>query len=393
MFPVILACVIFVVTTVVLQFYQQWAFRRWEPITFAVYVRAMLALGYALTYVVATVLGRRDDLLKSAKVLPRLRSWAIIIIVSLLFAISTTLDTLAFLFQDLVSKQVLDMAFPVVLLIVGPLTIKLLSDWEPVRNNYVLQPEDDDDGVEMTDFNVNVDANTVRRKGYKRIYLVQRLLAIPIAIVCAVAIVTSPKLSEIGVAVNVVTLFANGIVIVIFEQMLVWQVFTRFKLLLFSIVPETLILFLIARGLGEKAIGNESVPHAAIIAIIDLVRKIATFYILHKLFHLDLSVCSNVAAITTATINAVLRHDLGPVRVTSTILLFILGMVYAILGFVWRKRALKAGNVNDNVSGLAILLNVRPNTLESYPSGQGDSRWGVSFEIPDLDSNEFDDGI
>lgn len=354
------AFLVYVAVATALQFYKQTVLRDTAPIAFAAIVKTIVGMAFfaAISYKTLTREGPGPLFAHEQHIGVGWRA-VFVAAICVLGAATLALDTLAFVYLDLTTKQVIDSATPVTVLIASLLLTRVLRGFEP--DTYaVISP-----GRTRNTLTVSS-----RRAGWKRVRVARAACIVLMVVGSCLTVWATPEVSTLGLIVNGTTLVTAAVTIVLVEHLLKWAAYSQFSLMIVTIIPEVAILGILSWQLGEEPPSARYLWSAGIVAAAELLLKVVAFFLLRVTSSVELSVANVGIFVSVIVLDTLRAGGTTTVRYVALSLTFIVVAVYTGLGYAWRSRAL------ERDPGLAP---VQPLEVHKF-GGFGDTglpAWGV----------------
>lgn len=311
-----------------LQFYKQNVLQHTPPVAFAAMTKTIMGVmfmvfiaGKSVTAQGVTRLFAHDRYINT---------WWLSVFIALLClfgAVTLALDTMAFVYLDLATKQVIDSMSPVAVWAVGFPLMALLDRCRPQM--YIT-------------FNVDDELETERRgRGWKKTKLAQVVFMFLMVISSVFVVWVTPSVSFKGVVINGSTLLTSAIGIIILETLLKWGAYSKFGLMVVTILPEIMVLTAMSIALGEKLPGYIYVAHAAGVAGVELVLKVVAFYLLRVTSSVELTVAGVMVFVIVVTLDTLRTGKAGTMRVVGLCCTGLFLGLYTLMGYKWRRREMR----------------------------------------------------
>lgn len=318
---------VLIATSAAFQFYKQWVLRQTEPVAFA----AMSKTSMGIAYLVFAA-GKSVTKTGVAPLFDHQRHIApcwlatFIAVLCLLGAATLVLDTLAFVYLDLATKQVIDSAGPVAVLVTAPVLSRLLENCQPV--NYIIFDDDD--------------LEDIRHKPRWRLVQWIQVFCVCAMVVASVFVVwVTPNVSFTGVAINAITLVTSSVALVMLETILKWGAYSKFGLMVVTILPEIAVLGVVSAALGEDYPSRLFVLYAAAVGLVEVALKVVAFYLLRAAGSVELSVSGVMVFAIVVTLDTVRTGKAGAMRVAGLVATGVFLAGYTIMGYAWRRKELQ----------------------------------------------------
>lgn len=311
-----------------LQFYKQNVLQHTPPVAFAAMTKTTMGvmflifiIGKSLTAEGVTPLFAHDRYISP---------WWLTVFITLLCvfgAVTLALDTMAFVYLDLATKQVIDSMSPVAVWAVGFPLMALLNRCRPQM--YIV-------------FNVDDDLETERRgRGWRKTKLAQVVFMFLMVVSSVFVVWVTPSVSFTGVVINGSTLFTSAVGIIVLETLLKWRAYSKFGLMVVTILPEIMVLTAMSIALGEKLPGYIYVAHAAGVAAVEVVLKVVAFYLLRVTSSVELTVAGVMVFVIVVTLDTLKTGKAGTMRVVGLSCTGLFLGLYTLMGYMWRRREMR----------------------------------------------------
>lgn len=322
---VVIGYAVLIAGSAALQFYKQRLVRETSPVAFAALAKCGMGLLY-LAYMAyrAIACANLGELFAHAHRMNRCGLVSFLAVLCLLGAATLALDMMAFVYLDLATKQVIDAAIPVAVLVVGVVLYRALERCRP--RTYVTG------GATLT--------LTHRRIGRGLLRAVQVACVLGMVAGSVWVVWSTPDVSLFGVAVNGTTLFTSAVGLILTETLLKWQTYSAFGLMVVTVLPEIVVLGAISWALDEPRPAQAVLPHVGVVAATETLLKALSFYLLRETRSVDLSVAGVVVFALVVAGDMVLSGSAGVQRVVGVCVTGVALATYTGLGYAGRTREL-----------------------------------------------------
>jgi hypothetical protein len=249
-----------------------------------------------------------------------------IIVLCLLGAATLALDSLAFVYLDLATKQVIDSVFPVMVQITAPVLGYLLDQCRPI--DYIVFTDDEVEEVR-------------RRPKFRVIQTVQAVFVLLMVISSVFVVWVTPSVSWTGVIINSITLVTSALGLVVLETILKWRAYSKFGLMVVTIMPEIVVLMGVSIYLGEAYPERVYIVHAICVGLVEVVLKVLAFYLLRAAGSVELSVTGVVVFVIVVALDTFWTGKAGPMRIGGLIATTVFLIGYTSMGYLWRRKELQ----------------------------------------------------
>lgn len=310
-----------------LQFYKQETLRETSPVAFAAMVKTiqgilflMFIAGKSLTATGIAPLFDHPN---------RINSWVLgsfIAILCVMGAITLALDNIAFIYLDLTTKQVIDSMSPAAMLIVSAILLGLLDTCKPANYTQMERQEQ----------------ATTHRTIRSRMMTSLKALLITAMVCSSVWVVwATPEINFFGVTINGISLLTSAIGAVLLETILKWKAYSDFGLMIWTIIPEVVVLSVISWVLGEAWPKRIFILHASIVSIVETGLKVLVFYLLRRTSAVDLSVSGVMVFAIVVAGDTIRVGKPSTMRIVALSATFLFTVGYSLIVYYGRRRELR----------------------------------------------------
>ena len=307
-----------------LQFYKQETLRRTSPVAFAGMVKTFQGSFYLafMVYRYFTKPGL-DPLFDHNNHITRTSRWSLIGTLCIMGAATLALDTIAFIYLDLATKQVIDSTGTLFVFVISLILDGLLDYCKPVRYGRT--------GITLSSMHERK-INNKALESFKVLFIV-------LMVVSSVCVVWStPDVSFFGVTVNAITLITSAIGLIVTETLLKWDAVSKFGLMVYTIIPEIFVLSVVSWLLKEKWPTQLYVLHAGVVSVVETGLKILAFYLLKETSSVDLSVSGVLVFAIVVTGDILRQGGSTTLRLAAVSCTGVFFAAYSFLMYYGRKR-------------------------------------------------------
>lgn len=325
-----LGFLVFILVSSGLQFYKQNVLQHTPPVAFAAMTKTIMGLMF-LVFIVGKSLTARGLTPLFAHERYISPCWLVVFIGMLCVfgALTLALDTMAFVYLDLATKQVIDSMSPVAVWAIGIPLMALLNRFKPEM---------------YFTFKARDELETERRgKGWKGVKLAQIMFMFLMVLSSVFVVWVTPSVSFTGVIINGSTLITSAVGVIIIETLLKWRAYSKFGLMIVTILPEIIVLTGISVALGEKLPGYIYIVHAAGVAVVELVLKVVAFYLLKVTSSVELTVAGVMVFVIVVTGDTIKTGKAGTMRVAGLCCTGLFLALYTLMGYMFRRREMRLG--------------------------------------------------
>lgn len=374
--------VVFILVVSALQFYKQETLRRTSPIAFASMTKVFQGVLFLIFIAYKSSAGKWFNkeglapLFEHANHINRFVLGFFIALLCVLGAVTLALDSIAFIYLDLSTKQVIDSMSPAVMLVVSAIMIGILDMCKPVRYSQMSRQHE----------------AVTERRVKNTLMTSLRALLITLMVVSSVWVVwATPEVSVLGVTVNSITLVTSAVGSVLLETILKWKAYSDFGLMLWTIAPEIAVLSAISWQLKEPFPTNIYILHAGIVAVVETGIKVLAFYLLRRTSAVDLSVSGVLVFAIVVAGDTVRSGKASTMRICALVATFVFFTTYSMLAYYGRKRELRLKEKSiDRTGGVDRLERLDP--VLGIPIWDGEFHNGL-FGLTGLHGYESSFGV
>ena len=336
------AVLLFVAVATALQFYKQRVLRDTSPIAFAAVVKVITGVGF-LGFIVARSCTRSGvaPLFEHER---RVSLWVLVPILAGLCvfgAATVALDTAAFTLLDLTTKQVIDACEPVAVLVIAFVLRRALAPVAP-KSYGVIESDRPGDTISLSR----------RRGGWRAVRWVRAGLVVCMAGASVWVVWATPRASGAGVLVNGLSLVTAAVTVVLVETLLSWRAYPEFLLMIVTVLPDAVMLGVLAWYLGESMPRTFHMWSALIVASAELLLKVLGFHLLRTVGAVNLSVVGVVVFALVVSLDVAWSGGVSAMRLVALSTTFVVLVVYSALGYVWRSQTLRTSSRSDGTEEL-----------------------------------------
>lgn len=314
---------VFILSAASLQFYKQETLRHTSPVAFAAMARTFQGIIYLVFMMYCGARGQMDQWWEHRNEITRTSKWTLITILWVTGAATLALDTITFIYLDLATKQVIDSTGVLVVFIMSLIMGGFLEYCKPIHYGRM--------GVRIT----ALEERKIKSKTLEsfKVFFIVLMVASSVVVVWS-----TPKVSFLGVTVNGVTLVTSAIFIIVTETLLNWEAYSKFGLMVISVIPEIVILAGVSWMLKEKWPTQIYILHAGIVSIVETGLKTLAFYLLSETSAVDLSVASVPVFALVVTGDFLWHGGASTSRIAAVSATGLFFAVYSFLMYYGRKR-------------------------------------------------------